>query len=356
MQLHLVSRPILDRNENKITNNKIYLRMKIIYIILTFVFISFFISCEEGKLGNSIIEIPSEIENDPSASKTDIYIYENFIAPYNVNVKYKWDYTESDLSKNLVPPREEFVIPFLNVVSRAWMDPYTEIDKKSNGLFAFPHYVPKMLFLIGSSGYNKDGTVTQGTAEGGKKIVLYEVNKYDPKNISGLQRYFHVLHHEFGHIFHQTREFSPEFQNISAGLYTSTWYLTTDAAANQLGFITNYAMSEYHEDFVEMVAMMLTRSKAEWDALLRGFPQSGKAQVLAKESHVISYFKDKWNIDIFELQAIIHEKITEYMNDPDQGLRSNENSCLLPYFSYEENHTCQHHRQEAENSYIKNAQ
>jgi substrate import-associated zinc metallohydrolase lipoprotein len=330
---------------------------KIIYIILALCVMSLFISCEE-KLGNSIIEIPPEITEDPSSSKTDIYIYENFINPYNVNVKYKWDYTESDLSKNLVPPKEELIIPFLNAVSRAWMDPYTEIDAKSNGLFIFSRYIPKMLFLVGSSGYNRDGTVTQGTAEGGKKIVLYEINNYNSKNIAVLQRYFHVMHHEFGHIFHQTREFSPEFQYISAGLYTSNWHLNTNAKANSLGFITNYAMCEYHEDFVEMVAMMLTRSKTEWDALLAKFPASGKEQVLAKERHVITYFKDKWNIDVFELQEIIHKKITEYMNNPDI-LKSGENSLdfyQLPYFSYEENHTCQYHRQKTENGYPKNPQ
>jgi substrate import-associated zinc metallohydrolase lipoprotein len=323
--------------------------MKTKYLISTLFFLFGFIACDEDKLGPSIIEIPQEITEDPNAAKTDVYIYENFIKPYNVNVKYKWDYTETDLSKNLVPPREEFVIPFLNAVIRAWINPYVEIDEKSNGLFVFPRFVPKMLLLIGSSGYNRDGTVTQGTAEGGKKIVLYEINNYSSNNISVLQRYFHVMHHEFGHILHQTREFSPEFQTISTGLYTSNWHLNTNAYANQLGFITNYAMSEYHEDFVEMVAMMLTRSKDQWDTLLKNFPASGKEQILAKERYVITYFKDKWNIDISELQAIIQEKITEYMNGQNQGLRSGEipvsDFYHLPYFLYEENHTCQYHRQ-----------
>ncbi|MDR3057490.1 MAG: putative zinc-binding metallopeptidase [Prevotella sp.] len=318
--------------------------MKIKQLILALCVMPAFVACNEDKLGPSIIEIP-----EASTNPTDIYIYNNLIVPYNVDVKYKWDYSESDLSKNLVPPREEYIIPFLDAVIQAWINPYMAVDKESDGAFDFSLRVPKQLLLIGSSGYNSDGTVTQGTAEGGKKIVLYEINSYDPKRIAVLQRYFHVMHHEFGHILHQTKEFSTEYQSISAGLYTSTWYLNSDAYAKQNGFITSYAMLEYHEDFVEMVAMMLTRSESEWAALMNSIPASGKTQLLRKESLVISYFKDVWNVNIFELQGIIHERITDYLNGGSGALKSSTNATsdddyLFPYYSYSQDNTCQYHR------------
>ncbi len=312
--------------------------MKTKYIFL-FILLSslIFSSCDNDDIKDySVVEIPEE-----STNTTDIYINKNFIKPFNIDVKYKWNFTESDKAKNLVPPKEELIIPFLEVVLKAWIDPYVEISEKSGGIFLFPKYVPKMLFLLGSSGYNNDGTVTQGTAEGGKKIVLYEINKFDAQNTSVMQRYFHVMHHEFAHILHQTTEFSTEYQTISKGLYTSTWYLYDNEYANNNGFITNYAMSEYHEDFVEMIAMMLTRTKEEWDELMESMPESGKPQLLQKEQYVIDYFKNVWNIDIFELQEIINERLDEIISKRgvlknDYKLNASGQASNSPYYSYEE--------------------
>ncbi|MDR0866059.1 MAG: putative zinc-binding metallopeptidase [Candidatus Symbiothrix sp.] len=318
--------------------------MKIKQLISAVCVLLAFIACDNDKLGPSIIDIP-EVSNTP----TDRYIYDNLTVPYNIDVKYKWDYSESDLSKNLVPPREEYVIPFLDAVIQVWINPYMVVDEKSDGSFDFSLLVPKEFLLIGSGGYDADGNTTLGTAEGGKKIILYTINSFDPKKIDVLQLYFHVMHHEFAHILHQTKEFSTEYQSISAGLYTSTWYLNTDAYARQNGFITNYAMLEYHEDFAEMVSMMLIRSQSEWTALMNSMPASGKNQLLRKESLVISYFKDVWNVNIFELQGIIHERITDYLNGGSSALKSSTNAVddddyLSPYYSYGQDNTCQYHR------------
>ena len=49
-----------------------------------------------------------------------------------------------------------------------------------------------------------------GTAEGGKKITLYNVNDLNVKkiNIEKLNNYyFETMHHEFAHILHQKRNF-----------------------------------------------------------------------------------------------------------------------------------------------------
>lgn len=315
--------------------------MKTVKIITAFIFATIILgSCGDDKFSDSsVIVIPDPIME--IGNTTDKFIYTNLTKPYNIDVMYRWNYSQVDMSYELVPPREEFVIPFLEATIEAWLNPYMKVDSLSRGSFIFPQLVPKELLLLGSSGWNSDGTVTQGTAEGGKKIVLYELNSFDPANLNILNRYFHVMHHEFGHIFHQTREFDPIFQNISVGKYTSTWYLNSNAYANENGFITNYAMSEYHEDFVEIVAMMLTRSREQWDDFLADLPESGKPQILLKISYVEKYFQDKWNIDIYELQSIIYNRLTGYLNNlginPAPVLNNN-----LPYYNYSENHWCKH--------------
>jgi substrate import-associated zinc metallohydrolase lipoprotein len=317
--------------------------MKTVKIISAFVLATtIFVACSEKLDSTDVINIPPPITETGNA--TDLFIYNNLTKPYNIDVVYRWNYSQTDMSKELVPPREELVVPFLQAVIESWINPYKTIDNVSNGFFVFPRLVPKELLLLGSSGWNNDGTVTQGTAEGGKKIVLYEINNFDPANISILNRYFHVMHHEFGHIFHQTREFDPTFQNISVGKYTSSWYLNTDAYANANGFITSYAMSEYHEDFVETIAMMLTRSKVQWDAFLASMPESGKPQILQKVKYVEDYFNKRWQINIYQLQKTIYDDLTAYLNSlsvsPAPALHNNNE----PYYSYSIDNNCQYCR------------
>ena len=72
--------------------------------------------------------------------------------------------------------------------------------------------------FIGSSRYNSDGTVTKGSAEGGRKIIIYEVNQFDRTNATRLKRYMKTIHHEFTHIANQTIEFPKEYELISPWL------------------------------------------------------------------------------------------------------------------------------------------
>ena len=89
-------------------------------------------------------------------------------------------------------------------------------------------YVPKTFHLIGSPAYESSGNMVLGTAEGGKKITLYNVNDLNVKkiNIEKLNDYyFETMHHEFAHILHQKRNFDPSFNRISEGKYVGAdWY------------------------------------------------------------------------------------------------------------------------------------
>ena len=129
-------------------------------------------SCSEDvDFGPSIYDTST-----PYLSDVDKWIRENYIGPHNIEVIYKWSDIEAETDKNLTPPRADTVVPFLRVVKKAWLDTYITLCGKDvmNPIF------PKQLLLLGSNAYNTDGTVTQGTAEGGKKIVLYNLDEFDP--------------------------------------------------------------------------------------------------------------------------------------------------------------------------------
>ena len=66
--------------------------------------------------------------------------------------------------------------------------------------------------------------ITLGTAEGGRKVILYGVNLFKIKGMEGYNAsrdsafvkdwFLHTIHHEFGHILHQTVLYPVEYKNI----------------------------------------------------------------------------------------------------------------------------------------------
>ena len=55
---------------------------------------------------------------------------------------------------------------------------------------------------------------------------------------------------------------------------------------------------------------MLSGSRAAWDARVDAISSAtGKAAIRRKEAFVVDYFKKKWNIDIYELQAKVEDKM-----------------------------------------------
>ena len=256
-------------------------------------------ACDKEDLGTSDIHVPA-FDYD-ALSQTDKYIYDNYTVPYNMDVIYRWnqgDMSSDDMRRNLVPPREEQVEPFLRMIKTVWVDTYaSEVGEQT-----LRSYVPKVLLLTGSSSYNDDGSTTEGTAEGGRQIVLYSVNDFDFQ-LDQIMSYAHVMHHEFAHILHQTVEYDSEFENITPA-YSSSWMQMNDQTARSKGFITAYASSNANEDFAEMVSQMLTHSAEEWNALIEG---AGNAEAVAalraKEAIVLSYMKNNWGVDMPQFQT-----------------------------------------------------
>ncbi|MDD2797188.1 MAG: putative zinc-binding metallopeptidase [Bacteroidales bacterium] len=259
------------------------------------------ISCTKEKLSDSIIDT-----NKPFLNETDQWIRTNYTNPYNIEVIYKWNDGETTIGKNLIPPKEEMVKPIMKMLDSVWIQSYI----KEGGLAFFKKLTPKQFLLIGSPSYNSDGSRTQGTAEGGRKIVLYAVDWYNPANKALIwEEYIHVIFHEFGHIMHQTINYDPDYKNTISG-YTAAWTDFSDTQAREKGFITAYSLSGPDEDFVEVLSIFVTTSPASWDVTISAIQNpAAKAALIAKLDKVKTYMNSAWNIDIYSLRTTVNEAI-----------------------------------------------
>ena len=301
--------------------------MKTIRTLLFCLSLAILASCsKEDDLGN-IEDIPGLGGDTWVRGPLDKWLYDTLTVPFNIAVKYKWDQFEFELNKVLVPPKEEKVIPVMSAIKKVWINNYVE----EAGLIFFKKYCPKFFILSGSASWNENGTITLGTAEGGRKVVLYLLNDfrtkdmpgYVPSDSSNVKQMFHVIEHEFGHILHQTTMYPQEFKQISTGYYTGNWNNISDAAARQDGFVTAYAMSAYDEDFVEMISMMLVEGKSGFDKIVNSIPPGtsingmsqadAKARLRKKETMVVDYFKTVWKIDFYSLQTKTRKTIDQLL-------------------------------------------
>jgi len=216
------------------------------------------------------------------------------------------------------------VIPAMQAIKKVWIDNYIS---EAGDLF-FKKYCPKFFILSGSASWNDNGTITLGTAEGGRKVVMYLLNEFRTKKMPGyklsdtanVKQIFHVIEHEFGHILHQTIMYPVEFKKICAGYYTGNWNNVSDNNAHGDGFVTPYAMSSTDEDFVEMIAVMLIEGKAGFDKLVNSVPAGvsldgmtqadAQSRLRQKEAMVVSYFKSAYNIDFYSLQKNTRKSVS----------------------------------------------
>ncbi|WP_448701970.1 putative zinc-binding metallopeptidase [Mucilaginibacter sp. AW1-3] len=236
-----------------------------------------------------------------SNTALDTWLDANYLTPYNIYVKYRWDPYEADLSKDLVPPKESLVQPTMEAVRDIWIKPYETVG----GADFMKINTPKQFYLVGSPSYNDDGTITLGTAEGGKKIVLYVINNFSKTNAPNLQEMMHVIHHEFTHILNQKIPYNPAFGLVTQNGYTGNWNLVPTATARANGFITSYAMSNALEDFAEEASIMLTQGKYKYEAIVTAQNTTSQGLLRTKEQYVVSYFKTAWGIDFYALQTLV---------------------------------------------------
>lgn len=283
---------------------------KKVLALLLFASVGFFSCNKEDDLGSSNIKIA-----EPQRQGLDKWIYDNYVIPLNIEVKYKWDDSELALDKKLVPPYQDRIEPFLQVVKSVWAEPYADLAIVPDPAF-LKMLSPKQIVLVGSMSYNADGSVTLGTAEGGRKIVLYDVNNFDKKAKFRVIRMLYTMQHEFAHILHQNKMYTPEFKKITPN-YTTTWMNYADNESNDAGFITSYARSSSDEDFAEMIAAMLTKSKVEFDAFVNSIESvEGQKSIRKKEAIIVTYYRERYGINIYSLQQRVVMAMVAVMKAP----------------------------------------
>ncbi|MDE7420759.1 MAG: putative zinc-binding metallopeptidase [Muribaculaceae bacterium] len=226
------------------------------------------VACSSDDLGPSIFpDVNDEPDSESYTYKFDKWLNKNFRDIYNVDFKYLMEDVEADMEYNLVPASYENARDLALLTKYLWYDSYKELA----GEDFIKSYGPRILHLVGSPAYNPNsGTETLGLAEGGLKVTLFKVNEMDLDDINMLNEYyFRTMHHEFGHILHQTKSYPTDFNLLSTGRYDdSSWQSKQPGYVASLGFITPYASSQAREDFAETIANYLTRTPEQMDLIL----------------------------------------------------------------------------------------
>lgn len=237
----------------------------------------------------------------------DDWLTTEFLDTYNIEVVYRWRRELAPIGKDMVPPREDRVQAAMEAVRDTWLVPYLQIAGKN---FIKP-LAPKQIVLHGSEEYNDNGTITLGTADGGRRVVLNVINRFDKANRTATKRMMRTVHHEFTHIINQMVLIPADYQEISRGGYLANWTNEGDTEAQELGFVSRYARMNEMEDFAEMVAHLLVEGQIWFDNWVASSPTVGAERLRLKEQAVRDYFLLNFEIDFAELQLAVANSFDE---------------------------------------------
>ncbi len=282
----------------------------IVFALISALFAVAFSSCrkDEPLSKDSIITMDDYVQND-----FDKWLEANYVNPYNIVFKYRYQIDESNRTYYTIPASYDCAIIMAHIVKYLCIDSYDEVA----GVDFTRQYFPKMFFIIGEWEYNNNGTMILGTAEGGKKILLTGVN-WIPKVLDGTYSssydiarglnhyYIKTIHHEFTHILNQTKDFPVEFSQITPNDYVyNDW---SNAPYNsgymQRGFISSYAQHSDREDFAEMLSIYVTNTQEQWDSWMADAGDAASL-ITAKLDLVKSYMLGTFDINIDQLRATI---------------------------------------------------
>lgn len=287
------------------------MKRNIIYL-LGFCLLSLFGACSEDDLdSNSIIKDSQKTENS-----FDIWIKDNLVSTYNIDLRYRMEDILSDRNYNLVPASYKKSTQLAQLLKFLCLDVYDEVTGSPEFIRS---YFPKMIHFVGSPAYRNNGTMVLGTAEGGLMITLYNVNEIDVTDVGQLNYfYFKTIHHEFAHILHQTKPYSTDFNEISGSDYVKDSWNTTYSSEDEslpYGFISPYASSAVDEDFVELISIYVTNSADEWNKKLEKAGKTGRPILDTKFEIVYNYMLNSWNIDLNKLRDAVlknESKVPEF--------------------------------------------
>lgn len=265
-------------------------------------------SCNNDDIdtANSIFDTTTQRE----MNEFDHWLLDNYVYPYNIQVKYLLDDNEISVDYDLVPAKYEQSVALTKIVKHVWLEAYDELW----GIDMTRTYVPKLLHYIGNVAYTESGMIL-GQAEGGMKVTLFRLNEIDLDNINVAalnELYFKTMHHEFAHILNQKKAYDPAYDRISESDYVgSSWYQTPENVALSKGFISSYSMDRATEDFAEIVAVYVTNDADTWEELLSIAGNTGRPIIERKFRIVFDYMLDSWGLDLDKLREVVQRRQNE---------------------------------------------
>lgn len=287
------------------------MKKNLIYLLFPAVlFCTALTACSEDDLSVTSVVRPTITEQNDF----DRWLTRNYVEPYNIQFKYRFEDIESSMTYYLTPASYEQSVAMAKLVRHMCLEAYDEV---TGGKEFIKANFPKILYMVGSYAYKTNGSVVLGTAEAGAKITLYNVDNLVPKEVNAKTSYFKTIHHEFGHILNQTKPYPTDFSEISGSDYVQDQcfeiYKTEDQAQKK-GFISPYASKADGEDFVELVALYVNRTAEEWEEMLKTAGDTGRSKIEAKFEIVYNYMNNSWGIDLNELREIVLRRAAEAPN------------------------------------------
>ena len=266
---------------------------------------------------------PESVIRDSRAQETefDKWLNVNFLRPYNIEVKYRYELMETNLAYWTVPADYKQAVVYAHLLKYLCVDTYDEVA----GTEFTCAYFPKLFFMEGTFPYATNGTMILGTAEGGRKIFLAGINylnyyleqaveSKDPGRLSDL--YFKTIHHEFTHILNQTKNYSEDFQLISGADYVlSAWNTTRPNSYLQAGFISNYSQHSAGEDFAEMLSTYIITTPEQWSEWMTTAGTAGASKISRKLEFVRNYMLTAWNVDLDKLRDTVLRRMDDVLNE-----------------------------------------
>ncbi|MBR1547162.1 MAG: putative zinc-binding metallopeptidase [Prevotella sp.] len=239
----------------------------------------------------------------------DYWLQRNYVAPYNIRFKYRFEDNESDKNYYTVPSRYTDAVILAHLVKYMCIEAYDEVG----GVDFTRAYFPKLIFTIGEWEYQNNGTYILGTAEGGRKILLSGTNYLTQylKSADDLNEYYlKTIHHEFTHILNQTKDYPADFQLITGTDYVADKWSESpfDTGFRGRGFVSAYAQHSDKEDFAEMLSMYVCFSESTWNGWMAEAGSNGARLIAAKLDIVKSYMLQTFNIDLDELRSSLQRR------------------------------------------------
>lgn len=260
------------------------------------------------------VDMSKYIVDNPVTTDLDNWITDNLTNPYNIQFQYRYDrILQGDIGKDVSPVKLDKVKPTAQAVINIFLKTYEKVA----GIPFIKTYTPKQFVLFGTPSYNNDGTITLGSADGGRRVILYDLNNLDFNDPAQVSTKMHTIHHEFTHVLNQTIAVQPDFRLVTKADYDQDWTNANNtlALAQSLGFISRYARMDYNEDFAETTAHLLIKGQLWYDSVARTAGTDGQTKLKKKEALVVDYFKQYLNINFRDLQNEVSKVLRLTYND-----------------------------------------